>query len=541
MEVNLFAAVTVGLIILLLYHHITKKYHYFLAKPIPCIKPTFLLGIYDQVFFKKVKLVFGSKLLYNYFPDAKIIGYYTALQPTYMVRDPEMIKKIAIKDFDHFINRSPLIPTADDESTLENSLLFNSLFFLRGQKWRDMRSTLTSAFTGSRIRQMFDLVANRAISMTEFFHSEASSGQRKLELEMKDTFTRFVSNAIATVAFGIEVDSFRDPENEFYIKGKQAQNAHSFRAVVSTFVVRLMPWLQKILKLDLVDPDLTEYFKKTILNNMKQRRAQGIIRNDMVNMLMEAQEGALRHEKAEYEEKEIDGFSTVEESSVGRSKHSRVWTETELIAQCFLFFFAAFDNISSILTFLSYELAIDQGIQKRLYEEIQQTETLLGGTPLTYDALHKMKYMDMAVTETLRKWPTATLTDRQNNKDYVFDDERGLKFVIEKGNTLWFPILAIHHDPKYYPNPEQFDPERFNDENQSRLTPGTYLPFGAGPRNCIGQRLALMEVKVAMYYLLKDFRLESSDRTQIPLQLSKTAFSLQPEKGVWLELKARKE
>ncbi|XP_065080340.1 probable cytochrome P450 9f2 isoform X1 [Ochlerotatus camptorhynchus] len=538
--VNLFAAVAVGVIVLLLYHYVAKKYQYFLTKPIPCIKPTFLLGIYDQVFFKKVKLVFGSKVLYNSFPDAKIIGYYTVMEPTYMVRDPEMIKKITIKDFDHFTDRSPVLPSAYGESTTEDSLFFNSLFSLRGQKWRDMRSTLSPAFTGSRIRQMFELVSDRAISMMDFFHLEASSGRRKLELEMKDTFSRFVSNAIATVAFGIEVDSFRDPENEFYIKGKQTQNVHTFKAIVLSFAIRLLPFLQKVVRVDLVDADLAEYFKKTILDNMEQRRARGIVRNDMVNMLMGAQTGALKHEKDEQEAKEADGFATVEESNVGKSTHSRIWTENELVAQCFLFFFAAFDNISSILTFLSYELTVDQEIQKRLYEEIEQTEASLGGKPLTYDALQKMKFMDMVVSETLRKWPTATLTDRHSNEDYVFDDEAGIKFVIEKGNTLWIPILAIHHDPKYYPCPERFDPERFSEENRSRITPGTYLPFGAGPRNCIGPRLALMEIKMAMYYLLQDFRLEPSDRTQIPLQLSKSAFTLQPEKGVWLELTSRK-
>lgn len=70
-EVNLFSALAVGAVILLLYHYIAKKYHYFLTKPIPCIKPTFLLGIFDMVVLKRVELVFGSKLLYNSYPDAK--------------------------------------------------------------------------------------------------------------------------------------------------------------------------------------------------------------------------------------------------------------------------------------------------------------------------------------------------------------------------------------------------------------------------------------------------------------------------------------
>lgn len=234
-----------------------------------------------------------------------------------------------------------------------------------------------------------------------------------------------------------------------------------------------------------------------------------------------------------------EGYATVEESHVGKSTHSRIWTDNELISQCFFFFFAAFDNVSSILAFLSYELTVNQDIQRRLYEEIAVTESTLNGQPITYEALQKMAYLDMVVSEALRKYPTATLTDRYANKDYVFDDEEGLRFVIEKGKTIWIPMLALHHDPKYFPEPERFDPERFSEDNRSKIVPGTYLPFGAGPRSCIGPRLALLEVKMALYHLVKDFNLQASEKTQIPLRLSKSAFTMQAENGVWLELKAR--
>nr|XP_019557469.2 probable cytochrome P450 9f2 [Aedes albopictus]XP_029731419.1 probable cytochrome P450 9f2 [Aedes albopictus] len=531
-EVNLFGAIAVGTVVLLLYHYIAQKYHYFLAKPIPCIKPTFLLGIFDMMVFKRIELVFGSKLLYNAYPDAKIIGYYEMTKPTYMVRDPKMIKKITIKDFDSFTDRTPIF----GETVPADSLFFNSLFSLRGQKWRDMRSTLSPAFTGSRVRHMFELVTICATNMTDFFHSEVNAG-KTLELEMKDTFSRFVCDAIATVAFGIDVNSFRDPDNEFFTKGKETQKVHTFKALTTFITLRFVPFLQRLLSFDIVDAKVAGYFRKLIVDNMKQRKDRGIVRNDLVNMLMEAQQGALKHE--EQETHDTEGYATVEESHVGKSTHSRVWTENELIAQCFFFFFAAFDNVSSILSFLSYELTVNQDIQRRLYEEIVETERSLNGQPLTYDTLQKMTYLDMVVSESLRKYPTATLTDRYANKDYIFDDEEGLRFTIEKGRTVWIPMLALHHDPKYFPEPDRFDPERFSEANRAKIVPGTYLPFGAGPRSCIGPRLALLEIKMAMYYLLKGFSLHASERTQIPLRLSKSAFTLNAEKGVWLELKAR--
>lgn len=111
-------------------------------------------------------------------------------------------------------------------------------------------------------------------------------------------------------------------------------------------------------------------------------------------------------------------------------------------------------------------------------------------------------------------------TDRTCVKDYVYDDgER--KFTIEKGSNIIFPIYGLHHDPKYYPDPDKFDPERFGDENKQNIQPGAYVPFGLGPRNCIGSRFALMELKGILYYLLLNFSFERNDDTQIPLKMKK--------------------
>jgi cytochrome P450 family 9 len=101
------------------------------------------------------------------------------------------------------------------------------------------------------------------------------------------------------------------------------------------------------------------------------------------------------------------------------------------------------------------------------------------------------------------------------------------------------PINAYHHDPNYFPEPEKFIPERFSEDNKGNIDPDTYLPFGIGPRNCIGSRFALMEVKTIFYYLLRNFSFEVTAKTQLPLQLAKSPMGLKSEKGIWIGLKAR--
>lgn len=75
--------------------------------------------------------------------------------------------------------------------------------------------------------------------------------------------------------------------------------------------------------------------------------------------------------------------------------------------------------------------------------------------------------------------------DRNCSKDYMYDDGK-LRFKIEKGSNIAIPIYSIQQDPKYYPDPERFDPDRFSDANKHNIVPGSYIPFGIGPRNCIG-------------------------------------------------------
>lgn len=93
------------------------------------------------------------------------------------------------------------------------------------------------------------------------------------------------------------------------------------------------------------------------------------------------------------------------------------------------------------------------------------------------------------IVETLRKWPPAFQTDRMCVKKYVIPpSEKEEEFVVlEKGSSIVIPIVAIHYDPKYFPEPEKFDPERFSEENKGLLVSGSYMPFGVGPRNCIGK------------------------------------------------------
>lgn len=218
---------------------------------------------------------------------------------------------------------------------------------------------------------------------------------------------------------------------------------------------------------------------------MQQRAEKGIIRPDMINLLMEARKGVLQASdtgKADANE----GFATVEESIISHKPVNRTWTEEELVAQCFAFFVAGFDTSSILMCFCAHELMENRLVQEKLIEEIDGVRRELGNEPLTYDAIQKMKYLDMVVSETLRKWPPGVATDRICNKPYIIRGKDGERYKLEPGDKISIPIVGLHYDPDNFPNPDKFDPERFSEGNRSHIRPFTYLPFGVGPRNCIG-------------------------------------------------------
>jgi len=138
-----------------------------------------------------------------------------------MVRDPDLIKQITIKDFDHFINHRNEFDTSSDDDPHDMSNLFSSsLFSMRDARWKDMRSTLSPAFTGSKMRQMFQLMNQVAKEAVDCLKQDDSRVQEN-ELDMKDYCTRFTNDVIASTAFGLQVNSFKDRENTFYQMGKK--------------------------------------------------------------------------------------------------------------------------------------------------------------------------------------------------------------------------------------------------------------------------------------------------------------------------------
>lgn len=148
---------------------------------------------------------------------SSIYGIFFQTTPIYLIRDPEILRKITVKEFDHFMNHRDFFGDSPYD------LFSNSLIQLKDDKWKDMRSTLSPAFTGSRLRQMFELINQVAEDSAKYLQQLQSEGDGEgVELELKDYATRFATDVIASTAFGLQVNSFENKDNKFFMLGKKA-------------------------------------------------------------------------------------------------------------------------------------------------------------------------------------------------------------------------------------------------------------------------------------------------------------------------------
>ncbi|XP_044272842.1 cytochrome P450 9e2-like [Tribolium madens] len=523
--------ILVGLALITLYWALSRHHSHWKRKGVVQGNPLFLLGNSWPMLLRKYSPPEMTEIFYKASPNTRYFGLYDFLTPSLLLRDPNLIKQITVKDFDHFVDRRPFVSEKADP------LFGKSLFSLKGAKWREMRSSLSPAFTSSKMKYMFSLMSQTA---EEFINHFLNQKEQVITVEMKEITTKFANDIIANIVFGYECNSLKDPNNEFYVMGADLTNFRSLRFMLVFVGNVIAPKLLGWLKIPLFPRKVSNFFTRVVNENIESREKHGIVRPDMINLLLKLKNNNLKHD--DVGTVPDTGFASVEESEISKNEKLglRKITNEDIAAQALLFFFAGYDSVSTLISYMAYELAVNPNVQTKLLEEIDETMEKCDGK-ITYEALMNMKYMDMVVSEALRKWPNAIATERICTKPYIIEpklpNEKPLR--LEINDVVVIPMYAIQRDPQYYSEPERFIPDRFSDENKAKMNPYTFMSFGTGPRSCIGSRFALLETKLLFYYFLTNFEFTPIEKTQIPIKFNRKSLNMSPEKGFWLGLKRR--
>ncbi|CAG7825767.1 unnamed protein product [Allacma fusca] len=443
----------------------------------------------------KFSFIDNDKVVYDQFKGKRYGGSMELWNPVLFIMDLDLMKQIYIKDFDYFVNRRGLELEKNDPH------MHLSLINQNGESWKDVRSKVSPTFTTGKIRRMFTIFDSSSKKMVKAIREQSQTE-----------------------------NLFEDPNSSFAKMGKKILEQMAGKKIFKLFVMVFVPKIAELLKLKITDSDADTFFSKVIVDTLDHREKTGEKRDDFLQLMLEVRQGKIAKE----DESELDSHEKNAKLKDAPSKSKLVFSDDLIIAQSLLFILGGFDTVESVLSFGVYELGINPDIQEKLYEEVKAAADENDGE-FSYDIINSLEYLDMFISETLRKYPPAGRTERKSTRPYKIPDS---DLTLPEGSIVTIPIYQVHHDEDYWPEPSKFDPERFTKENASKRHPFAYQPFGHGPRNCIGNRFALTEVKLALAQLVLNFKLEPNKDTVIPIKFANGA-NIKPDDNVSLNVQLR--
>ncbi|XP_076663911.1 cytochrome P450 9e2-like [Andrena cerasifolii] len=498
---DLFTAALIALIaILLLYYFLWSRMTYFKDLGIPHEPPIPILGNMAPIMLQRISITEELQRLYNRYPEARYFGFYQFDTPVIVLRDPELVSSITVKNFDQFSDHRGFV----DEDL--DPLMGKNLFSLRGDRWREMRKLLSPAFTSSKMKTMFSLMCDCAENFANYLAMESKQGK---VYDMKAIFGRYTTDVIASCSFGISVDSMKNPNNEFYMFAKETMNFMSGLSI-KFLMGNNFPTISKLFGIRLFSDKARRYFRGIVADTVRMREEKGIYRPDMIQLMMES-----------------------------RDKDAGGLTIDEMTYQAFIFLLGGYDTTSNFLCFVAHQIGVTPEVQAKLRAEIEEVVRKTDGKP-TYETIRDMRYMDIVLNETLRLYSIASFLDRVCVNEFQLPPATpdSKPVTIKPGGNVWYVPFALQRDPVHFPDPLKFKPERFV---EGEFSHSAYVPFGLGPRACIGNRFALMESKILLFHLLRRCDLEPSADTSVPMKLSKKTFVPAAENGFWMNFRTREQ
>ncbi|XP_024080832.1 probable cytochrome P450 6a14 isoform X2 [Cimex lectularius] len=417
-------------------------------------------GNFLKMVLQKASLGERLKEVCDQFPDEKMVGFYEFISPALVIKDAEYVEAVLIKDFPHFVDRGFEV----DEKT---NPLDVSIATMTGKRWRAYRNKLSPIFTTGKLKSMYGLMTDVGDNLMK-----AISREKKECLELKDVLGRFAMDVIGSFAFGMDANTLADPESKFRKMGKNAVDVN-FQQFLRLMIITNFPKLSKKYGLSLSPKDIQDYFGNVIKDTINYRMEKKVRRNDFLDLMLQLREKG----SVEITTKDpSDDYLAISNETYSTDKFEV--TDDLMVGQAFVFLTAGFETTAILMNMTFYELSKNPEIQERVRKDINEKVREHGS--LSFDSVKDMSYLDMCLKETLRKYPPAQMLLRTCTKEYTFPN--GL--VVKPGERLIIPVFAIHRSDEYYPDPDKFDPERFGPDVFQR--PCTFLPFGEGPRVCIG-------------------------------------------------------
>lgn len=496
---------SIAFALFLLHFYLSWRYNYFQKRGIPTVKGIIPgLGHILPVVTGKKNLGSLCEKFYNETKEHSMCGFYQFCRPILLIREPEIVKSVLQTNFASF-GENPF-----ELSCPEKDELFSlNPFFVKGDKWKKARAPLTNSFSSMKLKLMLSLFQKVVSKMSKYLHDQCEIEEEK-ELNLKMLCNKFTGE-VSSTGMGIEAHNFQEElqgdmkYNEMI--GKIFENP-TFVSGLQQLIIFFTPSLAKLLQISFTPKELDQYFRQIAKTIIDSRKKENQTYNDFVQFVMDYQ----------------------------RTQDSTINEETLAAAHMLSFAVDVYETTAQTLSFLLMDLARRPKIQTKLREEINRLLEKYNGE-MTYDALKEMTYFEKVLNESQRLNHIFGAFFKICTKRTKLEGSDGLSCVVEPGQTVVVSAHGLQMDTKYWNEPEKFDPERFNDEEKNSRHKFTFLPFGEGPRVCVGMRMAVILMKLAVSAILKDFSIEPASKMIIPLKRDESNFLNTPVGGFWVKIK----
>ncbi|GLH07853.1 Probable cytochrome P450 4d14 [Gryllus bimaculatus] len=386
------------------------------------------------------------------------------------------------KYVEHFLSSNTNISKNMAYKFLEH-WLGTGLLTSTGSKWKHRRRIITPTFHFKILEDFMDVFNSRSNILVQKLKKEADGR----EFDIYNYITLCALDIIYETAMGVQMN-VQDNSNCEYISALQG--------LADIMVKRMFtPWL----------------FSDFIFNMTKYGKEQ----RKYLKVLHDTTDEVIAKRKKELLEK-ANGSTSIntEENDFGQKKRLAFLdlllqytrdganlTDKEIREEVDTFMFEGHDTTATAISFCLWSLATHPDCQEKVYQELYE---IFGDSnrDTTVKDLQDMKYLDAVIKESQRIYPTVPFVFRELDEEVNIDD-----LHLAKGTNVMISPFLMNYNAEYFPEPEKFDPDRFSSENSQRRNPYAYVPFSAGPRNCIGQRFALMEMKSTISKIVRNYKI----------------------------------
>ncbi|KAK0057347.1 cytochrome P450 3A43-like isoform X1 [Biomphalaria pfeifferi] len=487
---------------------------------IPGPEPNFLFG--NLLEFQKVPLYKKHQEWKQKYGTT--YGYYEGPTPVLVTSDVNILEEVFVKQFNNFHARK-LWPVQVDPDKDEDV----HMFFARGRRWKRLRGVVNPAFSAAKIRKMTPTLNECINHLLDVMRDTANKTSHKT-VELLDIFRRLTLDTILRCEVGIDQNSLKNPDDPIlnHCKGVINDTVKTPWLYLLGFLFPSLHcvWITLYKFLHNIKCNSAFWLEDRMREVVSMRRIlTNEHRNDLMQQMLDAQ---FTSDSVQDLEKEASKISNP------YKKFLKSMTNEEIVSHALLFLLAGYETTSTTLAYLFFELSQNPHVQQRLRLEIMAVLPR-GYHTIEYDDLKQLTYLDYVIWETLRKYPLAsTVTARQCMRDCTVGNMQ-----IPMGMLVHANLWDVHYDPTHWgEDPQAFNPLRFMPEQRRKRHATAWMPFGGGPRACAGIRFALLQLKMVVSKVLRDFDFYPSDKLIVPLPLKQGATIL-PAEGVHLSARRR--